>query len=148
MRVGRGRAAVLNKHSASFVHGCRARIGRTSRMRTSRADQRASTLSPTLRLNRPLETRKAKPKPAAIASHPSHPEITSQKLRWLAGAPGFEPGNGGIKIHCLTTWLRPNRRAEDSGLAEAAEAAIPPPRRHAACAAFFRASPCTKAPSA
>src|SRR5262245_26192870 len=28
---------------------------------------------------------------------------------WLAGAPGFEPGNGGIKIRCLTTWLRPNK---------------------------------------
>ena len=27
----------------------------------------------------------------------------------VAGAPGFEPGNGGIKIRCLTTWLRPNR---------------------------------------
>jgi hypothetical protein len=26
---------------------------------------------------------------------------------WLAGAPGLEPGNGGIKIRCLTTWLRP-----------------------------------------
>jgi hypothetical protein len=26
----------------------------------------------------------------------------------LVGAPGFEPGNGGIKIRCLTTWLRPN----------------------------------------
>jgi hypothetical protein len=26
----------------------------------------------------------------------------------MAGAPGFEPGNGGIKIRCLTTWLRPN----------------------------------------
>ena len=25
----------------------------------------------------------------------------------LAGAPGFEPGDGGIKIRCLTTWLRP-----------------------------------------
>ena len=25
----------------------------------------------------------------------------------MAGAPGFEPGNGGIKIRCLTTWLRP-----------------------------------------
>jgi hypothetical protein len=25
----------------------------------------------------------------------------------LAGAPGFEPGNAGIKIRCLTTWLRP-----------------------------------------
>jgi hypothetical protein len=25
----------------------------------------------------------------------------------VAGAPGFEPGNGGIKIRCLTTWLRP-----------------------------------------
>ncbi len=29
---------------------------------------------------------------------------------YLAGAPGFEPGNGGIKIRCLTTWLRPKER--------------------------------------
>ena len=29
----------------------------------------------------------------------------------LAGAPGFEPGDGGIKIRCLTTWLRPNTLA-------------------------------------
>ena len=28
-------------------------------------------------------------------------------MKVLAGAPGFEPGNGGIKIRCLTTWLRP-----------------------------------------
>jgi hypothetical protein len=27
----------------------------------------------------------------------------------LAGAGGFEPPHGGIKIHCLTTWRRPNR---------------------------------------
>jgi hypothetical protein len=25
----------------------------------------------------------------------------------LAGAPGFEPGNDGIKTRCLTAWLRP-----------------------------------------
>jgi hypothetical protein len=29
------------------------------------------------------------------------------KSVWLAGAGGFEPPNGGIKIRCLTTWLRP-----------------------------------------
>ena len=28
----------------------------------------------------------------------------------LAGAPGFEPGNGGTKNRCLTTWRRPNLR--------------------------------------
>jgi hypothetical protein len=28
----------------------------------------------------------------------------------LAGAGGFEPPYGGIKIRCLTTWLRPNRQ--------------------------------------
>ena len=28
----------------------------------------------------------------------------------LAGAPGFEPGNGGTKNRCLTTWRRPNAR--------------------------------------
>ena len=27
----------------------------------------------------------------------------------LAGAPGFEPGNGGTKNRCLTAWLRPSR---------------------------------------
>jgi hypothetical protein len=32
----------------------------------------------------------------------------TQERIWLAGAPGFEPGDGGIKIRCLTTWLRPN----------------------------------------
>src|SRR5579872_3524687 len=31
-------------------------------------------------------------------------------LRALAGAGGFEPPYGGIKIHCLTTWRRPNGR--------------------------------------
>ena len=29
-------------------------------------------------------------------------------MQILAGAGGFEPPNGGIKIRCLTTWLRPN----------------------------------------
>ena len=33
----------------------------------------------------------------------------------LAGAPGFEPGDGGIKIRCLTTWLRPNTFADPAG---------------------------------
>ena len=27
---------------------------------------------------------------------------------WLAGAGGFEPPHGGIKIRCLTAWRRPN----------------------------------------
>ena len=25
----------------------------------------------------------------------------------MVGAAGFEPAHGGIKTHCLTTWLRP-----------------------------------------
>src|SRR6185436_12801781 len=32
-----------------------------------------------------------------------------RKQEWLAGAGGIEPPNGGIKIRCLTAWLRPNR---------------------------------------
>ena len=28
---------------------------------------------------------------------------------YVAGAGGFEPPHGGIKIRCLTAWLRPNR---------------------------------------
>src|ERR1700730_4484629 len=38
----------------------------------------------------------------------TYPEITLQRPDCVAGAPGFEPGNGGIKIRCLTAWLRPN----------------------------------------
>src|SRR5258708_5538623 len=34
--------------------------------------------------------------------------IRSSRPDWVAGAPGFEPGNGGIKIRCLTAWLRPS----------------------------------------
>src|SRR5467141_2045088 len=30
-----------------------------------------------------------------------HLEITPQRPDWLAGSPGFEPGNGGIKIHIV-----------------------------------------------
>src|SRR5258707_820907 len=30
-----------------------------------------------------------------------HLEITPQRPDWLAGAPGFEPGNGGIKIQVV-----------------------------------------------
>src|SRR3981081_3459144 len=29
-------------------------------------------------------------------------------LQSLAGAEGFEPSDAGIKIRCLTAWLRPN----------------------------------------
>src|ERR1700677_2678774 len=39
-------------------------------------------------------------------------------IECLAGAGGFEPPHGGIKIHCLTTWRRPNnlsgKRRDDS----------------------------------
>ena len=36
----------------------------------------------------------------------------------VAGAGGFEPPDGGIKIRCLTTWLRPNAPQGSEGLAE------------------------------
>jgi hypothetical protein len=41
-----------------------------------------------------------------ILAFPGEPGSTPE---WLAGAGGIEPPNGGIKIHCLTAWLRPNR---------------------------------------
>ncbi len=37
-----------------------------------------------------------------------------KSLNVLAGAGGFEPPNGGIKIRCLTTWLRPNARCRNA----------------------------------
>jgi hypothetical protein len=33
----------------------------------------------------------------------------------LAGAGGIEPPNGGIKIRCLTAWLRPNSPGRNTG---------------------------------
>src|SRR5260370_42241470 len=45
------------------------------------------------------------------------PTVLKEKWVLLAGAPGFEPGNGGIKIHCLTTWRRPSRRPDHSDFA-------------------------------
>jgi hypothetical protein len=46
--------------------------------------------------------------------------------RLLAGAPGLEPGNGGIKIRCLTTWLRPNGRPVGRRSARTIAAGLPP----------------------
>ena len=40
----------------------------------------------------------------------------------MAGAPGFEPGNGGTKNRCLTTWRRPSR----TGLARSRAAVCSP----------------------
>ena len=34
----------------------------------------------------------------------------------MAGVPGFEPGNAGIKIRCLTTWLHPRRLFKKCGV--------------------------------
>src|SRR5690349_16048485 len=45
----------------------------------------------------------------------SFPPKKSERPYLMAGAPGFEPGNGGIKIRCLTTWLRPNRYRKGRG---------------------------------
>ncbi len=28
----------------------------------------------------------------------------------MVGIPGFEPGNDGVKVRCLTAWLYPNNR--------------------------------------
>ena len=43
---------------------------------------------------------------------------TINYLKSLAGAGGFEPPDGGIKIRCLTAWLRPNMAARLVGPAE------------------------------
>ena len=43
----------------------------------------------------------------------------------LAGAGGIEPPNGGIKIRCLTAWLRPNRPGRSTGSTSATLPAPP-----------------------
>ncbi len=39
-------------------------------------------------------------------------KLRETRRRLLAGAGGFEPPNAGTKIRCLTTWRRPNLRAQ------------------------------------
>lgn len=34
---------------------------------------------------------------------------SDKRLITMAGVPGFEPGNVGIRIRCLTAWLYPKR---------------------------------------
>jgi hypothetical protein len=41
--------------------------------------------------------------------HLSDFAIHRQRTYFFAGVPGFEPGSGGSKGRCLTTWLHPNR---------------------------------------
>ncbi|CDH46644.1 hypothetical protein BN874_540030 [Candidatus Contendobacter odensis Run_B_J11] len=43
------------------------------------------------------------------ALFPHYRNIQLCCLGKMAGPPGFEPGNAGIKIRCLTTWLRPKK---------------------------------------
>jgi hypothetical protein len=55
----------------------------------------------------------------------------------LAGAPGFEPGNGGIKIRCLTSWRRPNAPEIQPGTGRSSSglrAALQPLRQEKLCA--------------
>ena len=42
----------------------------------------------------------------------------AERRNGVAGAGGIEPPNGGIKIRCLTAWLRPNRPAGERGIAQ------------------------------
>ena len=51
--------------------------------------------------------------------------VSLNRPDWLAGAGGLEPPNGGIKIRCLTTWLRPIRCLRRGG-ARTIAAAIRP----------------------
>src|SRR5690606_27709189 len=55
-----------------------------------------------------LNLRMAGSKPAALPLGYT-PTLGASRREWrLAGVPGFEPGNGGIKTRCLTAWLYPN----------------------------------------
>ena len=35
--------------------------------------------------------------------------------RYLAGIAGFEPTSDGVKVRCLTAWLYPKKKMEESG---------------------------------
>ena len=50
-----------------------------------------------------------------------------QIKRYMAGAGGFEPPYRGIKIFCLTTWLRPNDPGRLSGMRRTGNMSAGPP---------------------
>jgi ParB-like chromosome segregation protein Spo0J len=53
-----------------------------------------------------------------ILAFPGEPDRT---LECVAGAGGFEPPHGGIKIPCLTTWRRPNKPNGNRGTSARAD---------------------------
>ena len=61
-------------------------------------------------------------------SSPARPISQSfQEVDALAGAGGIEPPNGGIKIRCLTAWLRPNRLFRGTAAADWPPNSVPAP---------------------
>ena len=68
----------------------------------------AQTISGGLRSPRPQ-----RPRNAGLCA--GHDEVSDFR-ECVAGAGGFEPPDGGIKIRCLTTWLRPNASQGSNGL--------------------------------
>ena len=57
---------------------------------------------------------RARRHPAGVGQFASRWFTEVQPVKNLAGAGGFEPPYGGIKIRCLTTWLRPSSRRSAS----------------------------------
>ena len=43
-----------------------------------------------------------------LPAHLQCAAIAARRLTHMAGAAGFEPTNNGVRVRCLTTWLRPN----------------------------------------
>ena len=70
--------------------------------------------------NRPFSTGLRSPKlilgrnPPEIRALLHTPQVVSETRDWRAGAGGFEPPYGGIKIRCLTAWRRPSAAPQES----------------------------------
>ena len=86
------------KHLSLFVHGKSIKSNRCARQKKSGA-YAPLRVAPRDNLNscRPLE-----------AAWFYIINVAKTTLM-LAGAPGIEPGNAGIKIRCLTAWRRPKK---------------------------------------
>ena len=81
-------------------------IGEASGRRLTTAgvqDSRRNDTSAAALCRRAVHQLPARPVSSAISGEAKH----------LAGAGGIEPPNGGIKIRCLTAWLRPIRRPRE-----------------------------------
>ena len=91
------------------------RLLRTSRRSTASSPAAAITSSRSASTSFRWSSAATSPMGPRFRGTRAFPIRFAHKENCVAGAGGFEPPNAGIKIRCLTTWLRPNAPGNGPG---------------------------------